>query len=561
MMDGRPNQGFHDYAFPSSQPSQPQFPYQFPQPPQQQAYNLPQQQGPFQFPPSQQQQFQQQLGPLPPQQPQQQQAYVQPRAPPSSGGSVGSAGFMGGLDNVGNVTQSTGLPGQAQRKRPKYTRSKAGCLTCRTKKIKCDELHPICTRCLQSHRECVWPPDAPQRRSKPASAPGSSPGTPQIGNRPHPYANPNRPAHMRTQSHGHLVPGGSRSHSPPSGAESGASLGVPSPATSGSAPGSSGGRRTSPMGPGGYGQSSGMAAGEMFDPNLLPLLNAMQQQQLGQRAGRTSSNASPEMPPLPGDSTAPTAASSTGMPPTPPGGIPGSSGWFGNIGNMTMLPSPQIHNTALKFPTVDGEWWDAGQVFSTNAITNGEKDASNSNGVENNNNGALINGSSGNGTGSPSNTDLAALLSLYPSPPTNPTDFSPSSLFPPFSFGNANSPPLAMPGQPYPLAPAQNPLSPLGNLSPPPLDASFVAQLQALQGMAPYGAGGISPAQGQWGNTLGGSRTVGALEGPQGSAPGTNGDLGQPLMAGPDPFEPYFQTVEERNLVRLHQFTQAVGGC
>jgi hypothetical protein len=39
------------------------------------------------------------------------------------------------------------------RKRPKYTRSKKGCLTCRSKKIKCDERKPICTRCEHGHRE------------------------------------------------------------------------------------------------------------------------------------------------------------------------------------------------------------------------------------------------------------------------------------------------------------------------------------------------------------------------------------------------------------------------
>jgi hypothetical protein len=55
------------------------------------------------------------------------------------------------------------------RKRPKYTRypekifywtfiddayrSKLGCLTCRSKKVKCDELKPKCTRCTLGHRE------------------------------------------------------------------------------------------------------------------------------------------------------------------------------------------------------------------------------------------------------------------------------------------------------------------------------------------------------------------------------------------------------------------------
>ncbi|KAH9949554.1 fungal-specific transcription factor domain-containing protein, partial [Amylocystis lapponica] len=58
----------------------------------------------------------------------------------------------------------------AQRKRPKYTRSKTGCLTCRAKKIKCDESKPNCMRCTHGQREacsCTWPEGVPARK-KPA---------------------------------------------------------------------------------------------------------------------------------------------------------------------------------------------------------------------------------------------------------------------------------------------------------------------------------------------------------------------------------------------------------
>ncbi|KAF8497642.1 hypothetical protein JB92DRAFT_2986882 [Gautieria morchelliformis] len=50
------------------------------------------------------------------------------------------------------------------RKRPKYTRSKTGCLTCRVKKIKCDETKPICTRCAHGQRDCSWPEIVPSRK-------------------------------------------------------------------------------------------------------------------------------------------------------------------------------------------------------------------------------------------------------------------------------------------------------------------------------------------------------------------------------------------------------------
>ncbi|EPS97724.1 hypothetical protein FOMPIDRAFT_1024907 [Fomitopsis schrenkii] len=51
-----------------------------------------------------------------------------------------------------------------QRKRPKYTRSKTGCLTCRAKKIKCDESKPNCLRCTHGQRECTWPEGVPSRK-------------------------------------------------------------------------------------------------------------------------------------------------------------------------------------------------------------------------------------------------------------------------------------------------------------------------------------------------------------------------------------------------------------
>jgi len=51
-----------------------------------------------------------------------------------------------------------------QRRRPKYTRSKTGCMTCRVKKIKCDETKPNCIRCVHGQRECTWPEGVPQRK-------------------------------------------------------------------------------------------------------------------------------------------------------------------------------------------------------------------------------------------------------------------------------------------------------------------------------------------------------------------------------------------------------------
>lgn len=43
------------------------------------------------------------------------------------------------------------------KRRHKFTRSKTGCKTCRVKKVKCDERHPVCKRCERHGLECSWP--------------------------------------------------------------------------------------------------------------------------------------------------------------------------------------------------------------------------------------------------------------------------------------------------------------------------------------------------------------------------------------------------------------------
>lgn len=43
----------------------------------------------------------------------------------------------------------------------KHRRSRKGCLVCRSRKVKCDETRPNCTRCIKAGRECKFPEDAP----------------------------------------------------------------------------------------------------------------------------------------------------------------------------------------------------------------------------------------------------------------------------------------------------------------------------------------------------------------------------------------------------------------
>ncbi|KAM5356760.1 hypothetical protein ACJ41O_003406 [Fusarium nematophilum] len=44
--------------------------------------------------------------------------------------------------------------------RPLAPRSKTGCLTCRRRHKKCDEIHPVCTGCTRNRLICCWPAES-----------------------------------------------------------------------------------------------------------------------------------------------------------------------------------------------------------------------------------------------------------------------------------------------------------------------------------------------------------------------------------------------------------------
>lgn len=53
----------------------------------------------------------------------------------------------------------------------KHKRTRSGCFTCRSRRIKCDEGRPICERCRKGSRDCVYPsPAAPSAKSSRSSA-------------------------------------------------------------------------------------------------------------------------------------------------------------------------------------------------------------------------------------------------------------------------------------------------------------------------------------------------------------------------------------------------------
>ena len=60
----------------------------------------------------------------------------------------------------------------------KHKRTRSGCFTCRSGRIKCDEVRPVCDRCRKGNRECTYPSP---------SQTGSRPGGKSKGSRPQSY--------------------------------------------------------------------------------------------------------------------------------------------------------------------------------------------------------------------------------------------------------------------------------------------------------------------------------------------------------------------------------------
>ncbi|KAK4146811.1 uncharacterized protein C8A04DRAFT_9529 [Dichotomopilus funicola] len=53
----------------------------------------------------------------------------------------------------------------------KHRRTRSGCYTCRSRRVKCDETHPICERCRKGKRECIYPEPPPAKGSKDSAGP------------------------------------------------------------------------------------------------------------------------------------------------------------------------------------------------------------------------------------------------------------------------------------------------------------------------------------------------------------------------------------------------------
>ncbi|QIX01957.1 hypothetical protein AMS68_007474 [Peltaster fructicola] len=59
--------------------------------------------------------------------------------------------------NNGVMSHSPGN-GSSRRRRKAHTNSHSGCLTCKQRRVKCDERRPICRRCQTAHKECRQDP-------------------------------------------------------------------------------------------------------------------------------------------------------------------------------------------------------------------------------------------------------------------------------------------------------------------------------------------------------------------------------------------------------------------
>lgn len=83
--------------------------------------------------------------------------------PPQRLSSASSYADLHYLFAAQDVTMIAPKPSRNRRKstqgpdHTKHRRTRSGCYTCRSRRVKCDEAHPICERCRKGSRECVYP--------------------------------------------------------------------------------------------------------------------------------------------------------------------------------------------------------------------------------------------------------------------------------------------------------------------------------------------------------------------------------------------------------------------
>ncbi|KAL2012669.1 hypothetical protein VTN00DRAFT_194 [Thermoascus crustaceus] len=63
-----------------------------------------------------------------------------------------------GMSALSGPALSQKQPTQSAADQKKHKRTRSGCFTCRSRRVKCDEARPICDRCRKGKRDCVYPP-------------------------------------------------------------------------------------------------------------------------------------------------------------------------------------------------------------------------------------------------------------------------------------------------------------------------------------------------------------------------------------------------------------------
>jgi hypothetical protein len=71
-------------------------------------------------------------------------------------------------------SRGQGVQGQGVQQHRYRGRVRSGCLTCRSRKVKCDEMRPMCNNCMRLKRRCVYRPKKSQQRSVTGLNPGNA---------------------------------------------------------------------------------------------------------------------------------------------------------------------------------------------------------------------------------------------------------------------------------------------------------------------------------------------------------------------------------------------------
>ncbi|PVH85998.1 hypothetical protein DL98DRAFT_408223 [Cadophora sp. DSE1049] len=104
---------------------------------------------------------------------------LQRDSPPRHLSSASSYADLQYLFGVQDTMMNTPKPNRNRRKsntnpdQTKHRRTRSGCYTCRSRRVKCDEHRPICERCKKGGRECVYPETSTSAKASRSASSGT----------------------------------------------------------------------------------------------------------------------------------------------------------------------------------------------------------------------------------------------------------------------------------------------------------------------------------------------------------------------------------------------------